>query len=56
MASPVAVVVQINLVRFPFGAIPPENQPPLLVDPDGMEAIQVSAQFLEVIARGTRKS
>jgi len=34
-----------------LSAIPPEDQPPLLIDSYGMEALQVATQFFEVITR-----
>jgi len=50
LASPVAVVVQIDAFRFASAAVPSEHQPPLLVDADRMEPHQSAAQLLEVIA------
>src|SRR5947209_7192830 len=50
LASPVAMVVQIDALRLTSAAIPPENQPPLLVDADRTKSCQIAAQLLEVVA------
>src|SRR6185312_3527596 len=49
LASPVAVVVQIEIVRLAPAAIPSKHQPPSLVDPDRVEAIEMAAQLLEMV-------
>jgi hypothetical protein len=46
------VIVQVQVACFASSAIPPEYQSPLLIDSDGMEALQVATQFFEVITRG----
>jgi hypothetical protein len=38
-------------LRLAAAAVPPEDQPPLTVDADGVEPNQITAQLLEVIAR-----
>jgi hypothetical protein len=44
------MIVQVHAARFASTAVPYENQSPLLVDTDRMQAIQPTPQFLEVIA------
>src|SRR5207244_3991351 len=44
------MVVEIDALCLPTAAIPPEDQPPLIADADRMEARQVAAELLEVIA------
>jgi hypothetical protein len=44
------MVVQIDASRFTSAAIPSKDEPPLLVDADGMEALKMAAQFLKVVA------
>jgi len=44
------MVVQIRAGRLASGAVPPENQPPLLVHANGTEARQITAQFFNVVA------
>src|SRR4051794_15288926 len=51
LASPVAMVVEIDAGGFAAAAVPREDQPPLLVDADRMEPRQIAAQLLEMIAR-----
>ena len=34
-----------------IGALPPKDDPPLVVDPDAVESLQVTLQLLETIAR-----
>ena len=43
LASPIAVVVQIEVRRFTPTAIPLEDEPPLLADADRMEFRQLAA-------------
>jgi hypothetical protein len=43
------MVVQIDACRFTLAAIPLEDEPPLLVDADRMEAFKIAAQRFEVI-------
>src|SRR5215470_1564515 len=50
LASPVAVVVQIDAFRLASAAVPSEDQPPLPVDPDRVEPRQIAPQLFEVIA------
>lgn len=51
VTSSIAVVVQMNAGRFALVSIPSKHQPPLLVDADGMEAIEIAFQRLEIITR-----
>jgi hypothetical protein len=44
------MVVQIDIYGFATVAIPLENEPPLLVDADRMEACQIAMHFFEVVA------
>jgi hypothetical protein len=44
------MVVQIDARRFTPAAIPLEDEPPLLVDADRMEACQIAMHFFEVVA------
>jgi hypothetical protein len=44
------MVVQIDARRFTPAAIPLEDEPPLLVDADRMEARQIAMHFFEVVA------
>jgi hypothetical protein len=44
------MVVQIDARRFTSAAIPLEDEPPLLVDADRMEACQIAAQLCEMVA------
>jgi hypothetical protein len=44
------MVVQIDALCFTSAAVPFEDQPPLLVDADRMEARKIAAQLLEMIA------
>jgi hypothetical protein len=46
------MIVKIDAVCFAVAARPSKNEPPLLIDPNGMEAREVAAELLEVIARG----
>ena len=43
------MVVQIDACRFTSAAIPLEDEPPLFVDADRMEAFQIATQLLEVV-------
>jgi hypothetical protein len=45
------MIVQINAGRFTTAAVPPENQPPLLINANGVESFQIAAQLFEMIAR-----
>jgi hypothetical protein len=49
-ASLITVVVQIDACRFTSVPIPPENEPPLFVDTDRMEAFQMAPQLFEMVA------
>jgi hypothetical protein len=44
------VVVEIDAFCLPAGAVPPEDQPPLIIDTGRVEARQIAAELLEVIA------
>jgi hypothetical protein len=44
------VVVEIDAFCLPTGAVPPEDQPPLIVDADRVQARQIAAELLEAIA------
>jgi hypothetical protein len=50
------MVVEMNGLCLPTAALPPEDQPPPVVDPDRVEAREVAAKLLEMIAWGDRKS
>jgi hypothetical protein len=45
------MVIEVNGGRFAPLAIPAEYQAPLLVDPDGMPAFELSSQFFKAIPR-----
>jgi hypothetical protein len=44
------MVIQIDPRRFTPAAIPLEDEPPLLVDADRMEACQIAVRFFEMVA------
>jgi hypothetical protein len=44
------VVVEINALCLPATAVPPEDQPPLIVDTDRVETRLVAAELLAMIA------
>jgi hypothetical protein len=44
------MVVEIDIGCFASFAVPPEDQPPLLVHPDGMQPREVAMQLLEMVA------
>src|SRR6266481_9177300 len=44
------MVVEIDSLCLPTAALPPEDHPPMIVDADRVEARQVAAQLLEMIA------
>jgi hypothetical protein len=50
------MVVQIDARRFTPAAIPLEDEPPLLVEADRMEACQIAMHFSKWLLGGTRKS
>jgi hypothetical protein len=50
------VVVEIDAFGLSAAAVPPEDEPPLIIDADRVEAGQVAAQLLETMLGGTRKS
>jgi hypothetical protein len=43
LASPIAVVVQIDALRLAPAAVPSEDQPPLLIDANRMEPHPIAA-------------
>jgi hypothetical protein len=43
------VVVEINALCFAFGARPPKDKAPLLVDTDGMKSRKITSEFLKMI-------
>jgi hypothetical protein len=45
------MVVEIEVAGFPFGSVPTEYQPPLLVNPYRAEAVEIAPQFFEMVAR-----
>src|SRR5487761_375089 len=47
---PIAMVVQIDALRFTTAAVPLEDQPPLPAYADRMEARKIAAQLFEMIA------
>jgi hypothetical protein len=43
--------VKIQTLCFPPRAVPPEDEPPLEVYANGMEALQIPLQLLEMVSR-----
>jgi len=43
------MIVEVNALRFAAAAVPPEDQAPLPVHADRVEARQIAAKFLEMI-------
>jgi hypothetical protein len=50
LASPVAVIVEIQAGRFTSTAVPTKHQSPLLIYPNRMEPSEIAAQLFEVVA------
>ena len=51
LLSPVAMVVKVDILGLSTAAVPSKDQPPLVVDADRVEARQMAAELLEMIAR-----
>ena len=47
------VIHDLDLGRVAVG--PPEDHPPLVVDPDRIEAFEISSQFLQTVRRRYRE-
>src|SRR5581483_12114249 len=49
VASPIAMVVEIEVFRFAPAAVPPKHQPPSLIDANRVKAVEMAPQLLEMV-------